>query len=101
MLRDSMTAFLEANNDRAIEVIARDRSVDSINKQNERELIQCMEENTETVGRALHLMTITRAIERMADHTTNIAEEAFYFYKAEDIRHVRALKGGAPVGAGS
>ena len=96
MLRDSMTAFLEANNDLAVEVIARDRSVDSINKQIERELLLCMEKNTDTVGRALHLMTITRAIERMADHATNIAEEAFYFYKAEDIRHVPALKGNPP-----
>jgi phosphate transport system protein len=96
MLHDAITAFLNGNDELAIEVIARDRSVDSINKQLERELTQCMHENPKAISRALHLMTITRAIERIADHATNIAEESFYFHKAQDIRHDPVLKGGAP-----
>lgn len=93
MLRDSITAFLEGNNELAVEVIARDRSVDSIRKELERTLVQGMQENARTIKRALHLTTITRAIERMADHATNIAEESFYFHSAKDIRHDPALKG--------
>ena len=55
-----------------------------------------MQENPRGVPRALNLMTITRAIERIADHATNIAEEAFYFYTAQDIRHDPSRKGGSP-----
>ena len=38
-------------------------------------------------------MTVAKAIERVADHATNIAEEAFYLYRGEDIRHDHSLKG--------
>jgi len=99
MLRDSITAFSDANYELAVEIIARDRSVDSINKQLEGELTGCMAENPKAVTRALHLLTVARAIERIADHATNIAEEVYYLYKAHDIRHEQSLKGPAS-GAG-
>jgi len=93
MLRDSITAFTDANYELAVEIVARDRSVDSINKQLERELTGSMAENPKAVTRALHLMTVARAIERIADHATNIAEEVYYLCKAQDIRHEPSLKG--------
>jgi phosphate transport system protein len=100
MLRDSITAFVDGNDELAVEIIARDRSVDSINKQLERELTGYMVENPKTITRALNLMTVARAIERVADHATNIAEEVFYLYKGQDIRHEPSLKqagsGGGP-----
>ena len=96
MLRESITAFADGNYELAIEIIARDRSVDSINKQLERELTGCMVENPKAITRALHLMTIARAIERVADHATNIAEEVYYLFKAQDIRHEPTLKGPPP-----
>jgi phosphate transport system protein len=37
-------------------------------------------------------MTVARAIERVADHATNIAEEVFYLYRGQDIRHEPSLK---------
>ncbi len=92
MLRDSITAFIEANHVLAVEIIARDRTVDGINKQVVRELTTHMMENSRTVNRALHLMTVARAIERVADHATNIAEEVYYYYAGEDIRHAPSLK---------
>jgi phosphate transport system protein len=92
MLRDSITAFIDGNDELAIEIIARDRSVDSINKQLERELTGYMVENPKTITRALNLMTVARAIERIADHATNIAEEVFYLYKGQDIRHEPSRK---------
>jgi phosphate transport system protein len=95
MLRDSITAFVEGDSELAIEIIARDKSVDSINKQLERELTGYMVENPKSITRALNLMTVARAIERMADHATNIAEEVFYLYKAKDIRHEPSLKSSA------
>jgi phosphate transport system protein len=92
MLRDSLTAFVDANSELAIEIIARDKSVDSINKQLERELTSYMVENPKTISRALNLMTVAKAIERVADHATNIAEEVFYLYRGEDIRHDQSYK---------
>ncbi len=93
MLRDSITAFVEMKPDLAVEIIARDRSVNDIYKQLARELTTYMIEDPKTITRALHLMTIAKALERVADHVTNIAEEVFYLNKGEDIRHEKALKG--------
>ena len=92
MLRDSITAFVDGNHELAVEIIARDRSVDSINKQLERELTGYMVESPKTITRALNLMTVAKAIERVADHATNIAEEVFYLYKGQDIRHEPSFK---------
>ena len=46
-----------------------------------------MIEHPENVTRSVHLMIIAKAIERAADHAQNIAEEVFYLYKGQDIRH--------------
>jgi phosphate transport system protein len=92
MLRDSLTAFVDSNTELAVEIIARDRSVDSINKQLDRELTICMVENPKTISRALNLMTVANAIERVADHATNIAEEVFYLNRGADIRHDLSYK---------
>jgi phosphate transport system protein len=95
MLRDSITSFVDRNVELAVEIIARDKSVDSINKQTHRELTEQMIADPAVITRALHLMTIAKAIERVADHCTNIAEEVFYLYKGRDIRHDHTLKGPA------
>lgn len=92
MLRDSITAFVEMKPDLAIEIIARDKSVDSIHKQLVRELTAGMIENPKTITRALNLMRVAKAIERIADHTTNIAEEVHYLSRGEDIRYNQELK---------
>jgi phosphate transport system protein len=100
MLRDSLTAFVDSNPELAVEIVARDKSVDSINKQLDRELTSFMVENPKTISRALNLMTVANAIERVADHATNIAEEVFYLYRGKDIRHDLSYKqpsrGGTP-----
>ncbi len=95
MLRDAITAFVEENHELAVEIIARDHSVDSINKQVQRELTETMIANPQSVTRALNLMTVAQAIERVADHATNIAEEVFYLYQGEDIRHEPSFKQGS------
>ena len=100
MLRDSITAFVDGNSELAVEIIARDKSVDAINKQLARELTSFMIENPKTITRALNLMTVAQAIERVADHATNIAEEVFYLNRGEDIRHEPSFKQPAPGGDG-
>jgi len=97
MLRDSISSYIEGKPDLAVEIIARDRSVNDLYKQLARELTSYMIEDPKTITRALSLLTIAKALERVADHATNIAEEVFYLYKGQDIRHERVRKLAAAV----
>jgi phosphate transport system protein len=87
MLNDSMDAFVNRNSVKARAVIPRDKEVDALNKQLHRELASYMIEKPTTITRCLHLMTISKSLERIADHATNFAEEVVYLYEARDIRH--------------
>jgi phosphate transport system protein len=87
MLREAITAFVNREPDRARRVIPRDQDVDDLNRQLHRELSSFMVENPATITRCLHLMVISKCLERIADHATNIAEDAVYLSEAKDIRH--------------
>ena len=87
MLRDAITAFVNREPDKARAVIPRDKDVDDLNRQLHRELSSFMVERPTTISRSLNLMVISKAIERIADHATSIAEEVVYLYEAKDIRH--------------
>jgi phosphate transport system protein len=87
MLREAITAFVNREPDRARRVIPRDQDVDDLNRQLHRELSSYMVERPTTITRCLRLMVISKAIERIADHATNVAEEVVYLYEAKDIRH--------------
>ncbi len=92
MLRDALECFLDSDTEKAIAVIGRDREVDAINKQLYRELSSYMIERPQSISRALELMFISKSIERIADHATNIAEEMVFLAQAKDIRHRDDLK---------
>ena len=87
MLRDALDCFLQVDADKALTVCKRDKEVDDINRQLYRELSSYMIERPETTSRALELMFISKSVERIADHATNIAEEMIYLAKGEDVRH--------------
>ena len=87
MVHDALDAFVYAKPDLAREVIKRDERVDMINDQLYRELTSFMVEDPKTITRALNLMTVSRKLERIADHATNISEEVVYLYEGRDIRH--------------
>jgi phosphate transport system protein len=91
MLHDSITAFIEAKADMTPEIIARDKMVDDLNRQLARELTSFMIKDPKTITRCLHLLVVAKCLERVADHAENIAEEVFYLYRAQDIRHERSL----------
>jgi phosphate transport system protein len=95
MLRDSLDCFLNGDAQKALAVVQRDNEVDAINKQLYRELSSYMIENPETISRALELMFISKSIERIADHATNIAEEMVFLMQAKDIRHSEEVKKGS------
>lgn len=87
MLRDAITAFVNRETELARAVVPRDQDVDDLNRQLHRELSSYMVERPTTITRCLRLMVISKSIERIADHATNIAEEVVYLYEAKDIRH--------------
>ena len=98
MLRDALDCFLNGDAQKALDVVRRDHEVDLINKQLYRELSSFMIESPDTISRALELMFISKSIERIADHATNIAEEMIFLFKAKDIRHsVDVKKSGAVI----
>jgi phosphate transport system protein len=92
MLRDALDCFLNGDVEKAIAVCHRDAEVDLLNKQLYRELSSFMVENPATISRALELMFISKSIERIADHATNIAEEMIFLAKGQDVRHTDQVK---------
>jgi phosphate transport system protein len=92
MLRDALDCFLNGDTEKALAVVRRDAEVDAINKQLYRELSSYMIEKPGTISRALELMFISKSLERIADHATNIAEEMVFLAHATDIRHREELK---------
>jgi len=90
MLRDGITALVDHKPELAQEIVRRDKEVDAINKQLARELTTFMLEDPKTITRAMNLTLVARALERIADHAKNIAEEVYYLYHAIDIRHERS-----------
>lgn len=87
MLKDALDAFVNRDTAKARAVIPRDKEVDLLNKQLARELSSYMVERPSTITRCLNLMVISKSLERIADHATNVAEEVVYLYEARDIRH--------------
>lgn len=92
MLRDALDAFVTKDTSKARAVIPRDKDVDALNKQLYRELASFMIEKPTTITRCLNLMAISKALERIADHAKNVAEDVVYLYEARDIRHSDAGK---------
>jgi phosphate transport system protein len=87
MLRDAISAFINREPEKARAVVPRDLEVDNLNRQLHRELASFMIERPATITRCLNLMVISKCLERIADHATNVAEEVVYLYEAIDIRH--------------
>jgi len=87
MLNDALEAFVSRDTARARSVLPRDKDVDALHKQLQRELVSYMLESPTTITRCLHLMQISKRIERIADHATNIAEEVVFLHEGRDIRH--------------
>jgi phosphate transport system protein len=87
MLREALGAFVSGDADKARKVIPRDKEVDEVNRQLQRELTSFMIEKPTTISRCLNLMTISKSLERIADHAKNVAEEVVFLLEAKDIRH--------------
>jgi phosphate transport system protein len=86
MVRKSLDAFVGRDAELARTVIDADDDVDSLRDQVFRELLTYMMADTATIPRALALILVSRNLERIADHATNIAEDVIYIVRGEDVR---------------
>jgi phosphate transport system protein len=93
MLKASLDAFSNHNTSTARAVVLRDKEVDALNKNVHQTLTEYMVEHPGTIKVCLHWMVVSKSIERIADHATNIAEDVVYLYEGQDIRHT-GLKSG-------
>ena len=87
MLKGSLDAFVNHDAASARILIPKDKEVDALNKEIHRQLAHQMIEDPETITRCLHLMVVSKSLERIADHANNVAEEVVYLCEAQDIRH--------------
>ena len=87
MLKNALDAFVNRDPVAARDVIPRDKEVDALNRQINRELAEHMMDNRDTIIRCLSLIIVSKSLERIADHAKNVAEEVVYLYEAQDIRH--------------
>jgi phosphate transport system protein len=81
MVRKALDAYL------ARSVLASDDAVDSLRTACYHELISFMEKDPQNIQQALNLLIVTRNLERIADHSTNIAEDVLFLVKGIDVRH--------------
>ena len=96
MLRDALDCFILEDEQKALAVCRRDPEVDNMNRMVYRRLTSFMIERPDTIARSLELMFISKSIERIADHATNIAEEMIYLAKGKDVRHTDEVRKEAP-----
>jgi phosphate transport system protein len=87
MVKDSLDSFIKQDVDLARSVLTRDDKIDDLCDQILRELITFMISDPSTIPRALQLILISRHLERIGDHSTNIAENVIYLVQGKDIRH--------------
>ncbi len=87
MVKDALDAFLHKDTEKAIQVCERDDQVDALDDQVLRELLTYMSADPKTIPRALALIMISKNLERVADLSTNIAEEVVFIVEARTIKH--------------
>jgi phosphate transport system protein len=87
ILKQSLDAFVNSDTELAQEVIKQDDTVDDLYEQIFRELLTYMLEDTRNISRALKLIFIAKNLERVGDHSANIAEMVVFMVRGQDIRH--------------
>lgn len=90
MLRDALDAFVRRDVALAEAVLAADDELDALKSRLFRELLAGMLADSQTIEPALDLVLVSRHLERVGDHATNIAEDAIFLVSARDVRHLPA-----------
>jgi phosphate transport system protein len=87
MLRDALDAFVRRDVELAQHVLNEDDRLDTLKTQIFRELLTYMLQDPATIEPALDLILVSRHLERIGDHATNVAEDVIFIVSARDVRH--------------
>jgi phosphate transport system protein len=87
MVKEALDAFVRGDEELALKVCKEDQFVDDLNEQIQRELLTFMMGEPSTISRAIKINYISKCVERIADHATNVAEMVIFMVKGKDIRH--------------
>lgn len=88
MVVDTINAYINKDNALAKDVIMRDDEMDELNEGIWEELMAIMTKDPSTISRAVKITYVSKYLERIADHATNIAEDVIYMAKGKIIRHM-------------
>jgi len=91
MVRKSLQSFIEGDAESARMVLTMDDAVDAMNKAAYKSLTRMMEEQSHLAAQALNALMISRSLERVADHATNIAEDVIFWVQGADVRHHKSV----------
>jgi phosphate transport system protein len=89
MVRDSIEAFVKEDKHLALDVVMRDDEMDELNEAVLFELMLIMTKHSETVSRAMKISYVSKYLERIGDHATNIAEMVVYMVEGRMIKHMQ------------
>ena len=87
MVRDAIDSFVHKDSKRARDVIERDDEVDDLYDKIFTDILQLMKEDSKNIRRCIHIQSVAKWLERMADHTTNLAEQVILMVEGKDVRH--------------
>jgi len=87
MIKEALNAFVSDDEELALKVCNDDQYIHDLNEQIQRVLLTYMMEDNEIIPSAIKINYISRCLERIADHATNIAEMVIFIIKGKDIRH--------------
>ena len=87
MLRDALDAYVKRDLALARQVLNEDDALDALKTQVFRELLNSMLGDPHTIEPSLDLILVSRHLERIGDHATNIAEDVMFMVSARDVRH--------------
>ena len=91
MVRKSLQSFIDADPELARAVLTMDDAVDTMNRAAYKSLTKVMEEQSHIAPQSLNALMICRALERVADHATNIAEDVIFWIEGSDVRHHKSV----------
>lgn len=98
MLRDVQEAYARGDRSLAQRIVAQDDRVDHLHRRNFDALVAYGRAHPEDLEAAAHLLTVSKAFERISDHATNIAQSVVFLIEGTDIRHPRARQAAARPG---
>jgi phosphate transport system protein len=93
MLRDAIDSYVRRDTEMARAVLNTDDELDALKTRVFRELLTYMLQDPSTIEPALDLILVSRHLERIGDHATNIAEDVIFMVAAQDVRHPSAPQG--------